>query len=307
MAAVSDRTNTHTHSLLHTHTLPPHTQCESNTITATERHLSPFIDSMIGFVWTFLKYKNLQSKCLKFLQLFPTPPHCHDEAPMASTTPTPCPLLVCWPLACVFFFYFFFGELPFLHCLFFVCLLFVRAFDCLLCVALTLFLLCFVSVLFFFLFFDLPRTFGFSFSLTPFWGAVIVGLQFVWPDSPTSQDSAPAFCYCFVAVDLALCFASFFFFFLGRKFMLTVLHWKCINLCVYTMCRHSLSRPEGRGWVWYGRKEELHMCLLSTFYGLCPCLCPCPCALWPDTPYSSIVERSWYVLFTYYDSLSVFI
>lgn len=81
------------------------------------------------------------------------------------TTPTPFPLLVCWPLACIFFLLFFFGELPFLHCLFFVCLLFVRAFDCLLCVALTLFLLCFVSV--FFLVFDLPRTFGFSHSLTP--------------------------------------------------------------------------------------------------------------------------------------------
>lgn len=178
----------------------------------------------------------------------------------------------------------------FLQCLFFVCLLFVRAFDCLLCVALTLFLLCFVSAFFasYIWLLSLAPPFPLSTLL-----AVIVGLQFVWPKSPTSQAPFSPHCqncYCFV-VGLALLFP----FFLGRKFMLTVLHWKCINLCVYTMCRHSLSRPEGQSWV----GEESHMCLLSTFYGLCPC----PCS-WLDTPYSSIV-RSRHVLFTY--SLSVFI
>lgn len=192
----------------------------------------------------------------------PLPPHCWSADP--------------WLV--FFFFTFFFGELPFLQCLFFVCLLFVRAFDCLLCVALTLFLLCFVSV--FFLFFDLPRTFGFSHSLTPSAAHTLLGgcycrltvrlARFAYV-SGLRPCTLLLFCCCWLGSLLR------FFFFLGRKFMLTVLHWKCINLCVYTMCRHSLSRPEGRGWVWYRRKGESHMCLLSTFYGLCPCLCPCPC------------------------------
>lgn len=203
------------------------------------------------------------------------------------------PLSVCWPLACVFWFlfsFFFFGELPFLQCLFFVCLLFVRAFDCLLCVALTLFLLCFVSA-FFCLVHLASLTCAPHFPpLAPSgcYCRLTVRLAQVAHVSPQNCQN----CYCFV-VGLALLFP----FFLGRKFMLTVLHWKCINLCVYTMCRHSLSRPEGQTWMGVG--EEWHMCLLSTFYGLCPC----PCS-WLDTPYSSIV-RSRHVLFTY--SLCVFI
>lgn len=96
----------------------------------------------------------VQKFAVEMLEVFatfahPPPPHnATTRHPWRAQPPLPAH---CWSADpwLVFFFYFFFGELPFLHCLFFVCLLFVRAFDCLLCVALTLFLLCFVSVLFF--------------------------------------------------------------------------------------------------------------------------------------------------------------
>lgn len=177
------QTHTHTLSFWNTH---------SNTITATERHLSPFIDSMIGFVWTFLKYKNLQSKCLKFLQLFPPPPP--RPAPQLyirtrSTEHPPLmpqymPLSVCWPLACVFWFlfsFFFFWWVAFfavfVFCLFAFCSSFwlfaLRCFNA-------------IFALFCFSFF-LPRTFGFSHLRPP----------------PLFPPLAPAGCYCRLTVRLA--------------------------------------------------------------------------------------------------------
>lgn len=209
---------------------PTHAKSER----AIQTHLSPFIDSIIGNVLRFLK----QSLYLLqgFLQDTPAGHH-HTLNPPAPLTLNR-PPIAHWTLAALFRFPASCLFAVFVFCLHFFCLF--RALQPLNC---RLFALrCFNAIF---------AQFCFVWFC---WALLYSVLLLADPPTPFAPPIRPT------VVDFPHFLSSFF---LGRKFMLTALHWKCINLCVYTMCRHLLC---GCGCV--KSRDAGHMCLLRTFYGL---------------------------------------